>query len=1071
MVHSADGRSDGWHVFFSYARADDGPDGTGWVSAARDALVREYEAQNPGSPPCRVFLDRDSIRDMDDFRHRILAHLRRCVVFVAFVSPNYAKSHYCRWELESYLEREHALVHGQDGLAQVYLVELPELHAPSSSTSHELPPWLRALTERHRSQLDLRDLVAKEPSGPGTETKAALTRAMGSLAALVSDRLARLSLGESAPGNLPASLPTWVGRAREMSDIARVFSEQPVGLACIVHGLGGLGKTALAVQYGHSFAADYHAGGRWIVSCDGLHSLEEALVALADEPGLGITIPEEHRRSAEHAARHVLLELEQRTRQRATSPAPGKEAHPERHALLILDGVSDQGFLNATALGRVLDRPWLHTIFTTTLDVSGMDGSQNVHTVPIDPLSHFESVELLHRMHPPLERAAPDERQAVEQIASMLDGFTLALEAAGGYLAIYADHTTAREYLQALEADSLQALEESAHIANARLRHQHKQLRLVLRPIWERLDTEACAALHFASLMSPDYVVDHWLLELLKMESPGPKTALLVDPGIRALKHIVSLRLLRPFAQTPTGARMYRMHRLISEQIRRFIDDSRPGIDAWAKLLSAISFRFRDFVDESRSNIWAALPLGENAIALLAQAPETLSVVETLCEVTDMLIEEEVFVTAARFSALAQQIANASTRLPTARTDRDRADALRVQGYLRFARKYGDDLRHGLAYLEESERVCRLWLAAGGAHDTNWSERLARSIELVGEILLELDPYNRARAVALLEESVSLRLLELSRHPDKIRVRRTLSIARNMLGTALTASIDPTARGRAVEILSQSVEDCRIVIREGKSTEGSWRDLSIALERLAKSFFARNGVHAFDTIRGHYEEALKIRLAIEEASPMSRRNVRDVSVAHENLGTTYLYKAWSPVKEDDDLTRAIEYLEWSIERRTKLFESAPSSVMAIHDLGAAMFFTGKARATQWRRDQAHRQLAINAFFNAIQLERLRARFEETAVSTFDLMCALHGLFVHLLASFGGEIESTLDRLGRELVAVNRIRESKGWNVPPYDDFVEFMRQLANVTPPEGDSPRESGILDRDDPLITTGWPR
>ena len=48
----------------------------------------------------------------------------------------------------------------------------------------------------------------------------------------------------------------------------------------ITHGVGGLGKTALAIEYAHVFADEY-GGGRWQVRCAGKDGLRLALAELA----------------------------------------------------------------------------------------------------------------------------------------------------------------------------------------------------------------------------------------------------------------------------------------------------------------------------------------------------------------------------------------------------------------------------------------------------------------------------------------------------------------------------------------------------------------------------------------------------------------------------------------------------------------------------------------------------------------------------------------------------------------------------------------------------------------------
>jgi hypothetical protein len=86
-----------FHVFLSYARADNiarSPDGQGWVTAFHERLLAQH--QRYSGRPLKVFFDRAEIRDNEDWERRIYRGLRTSSLLIAFVSPNYLRSPWCR---------------------------------------------------------------------------------------------------------------------------------------------------------------------------------------------------------------------------------------------------------------------------------------------------------------------------------------------------------------------------------------------------------------------------------------------------------------------------------------------------------------------------------------------------------------------------------------------------------------------------------------------------------------------------------------------------------------------------------------------------------------------------------------------------------------------------------------------------------------------------------------------------------------------------------------------------------------------------------------------------------------
>src|SRR5450756_169939 len=83
---------------------------------------------------------------------------------------------------------------------------------------------------------------------------------------------------ESAPGNLPANLSSFLGRERELGDLARMAGESR--LLTLV-GPGGIGKTRLAIEFARSLESSFPEGA-WFVDLSALERGSEVWPAIAE---------------------------------------------------------------------------------------------------------------------------------------------------------------------------------------------------------------------------------------------------------------------------------------------------------------------------------------------------------------------------------------------------------------------------------------------------------------------------------------------------------------------------------------------------------------------------------------------------------------------------------------------------------------------------------------------------------------------------------------------------------------------------------------------------------------------
>jgi non-specific serine/threonine protein kinase len=288
------------------------------------------------------------------------------------------------------------------------------LHAaPASPRSlrAELPPALEAVILR---------LLSKDPD----DRYATARQVAAALAALHPDSEAAVSPGEqprgSPPNNLPLQLSKFIGREAEMQAVQDLLSTSRL---VTLTGLGGSGKTRLALEVGASQLSNYPAGV-WLVDLTPL--ADPGLVPQAVLSSLGI---------AEQAGLSILEMLTGYLR--------------PRRLLLILDNCEHLVEACARLAGALLAACPGLTILSTSREAFNIAGESawyvpaltapDPQQLPEDPqealaeLARYESIHLFcdrARAVQPSFSLTPENARLVAQICYQLEGLPLAIELA-----------------------------------------------------------------------------------------------------------------------------------------------------------------------------------------------------------------------------------------------------------------------------------------------------------------------------------------------------------------------------------------------------------------------------------------------------------------------------------------------------------------------------------------------------------------------------------------------------------------------------------------------------------------
>ena len=346
--------------------------------------------------------------------------------------------------------------------------------------------------------------------------------------------VAILPLGSRMPY---ARNPLFVGRQAELMQLAQAVKGGEtiaVGQIAAATGLGGIGKTQLAVEFVHRYGQYFAGGVYWLSFADGAALPAEVAacgMVMAGMPdGFGA------------------LELETQVRlvrEAWQRPLP---------RLLVFDNCEEQDLLaqwRPTSGGcRVL----------VTSRRQHWDPALGVQVLVLEILPRPQSIELLRKFRP--ELAADDP--VLDHIADELGDLPLALHMAGNFLKRYENEVTPAQYLEQLQAPDIlhhRSLQGSGFSPTGHELHVARTFALSyarLDPA-AALDALALALLARAACFAPGEGIPRDLL-LACVDVEGDDASL---QAADARQRLVALGLV----ETELGGGL-RLHRLVAEFVR-----------------------------------------------------------------------------------------------------------------------------------------------------------------------------------------------------------------------------------------------------------------------------------------------------------------------------------------------------------------------------------------------------------------------------------------------------------------------------------------------------------------------
>lgn len=336
--------------------------------------------------------------------------------------------------------------------------------------------------------------AARPPTRSGSDPAAAV--------AARSRRPVRDEVGEHPPAGRepalpqPAQLPVrprpFVGRLAEAAALTRHTAAR-TGEPVLIHGVVGVGKSALAVHVSHEVAADFPDGLLYADLSAGFAPevvLADLLRALGTPPEL----------------------VPQSSDQRS---AMFRSLLAQRRVLVLLDNAADESQLRAL----LAEAPYSLMLITSRARMAGIDG---IERFGLDVLTPEESVALIAAIAGPDQVAA--DPAAARQLADLCDHLPLAIRIATFRIALRPGRALSHA------VDELR--EESR-----RLDHLHAgdlDVRGRMRSGFARLDEPAERALRHIARCRADEIFAHRLARLLRVPCGVAEDTLefLVDVGL-----------------------------------------------------------------------------------------------------------------------------------------------------------------------------------------------------------------------------------------------------------------------------------------------------------------------------------------------------------------------------------------------------------------------------------------------------------------------------------------------------------------------------------------------------------
>jgi predicted negative regulator of RcsB-dependent stress response len=686
--------------------------------------------------------------------------------------------------------------------------------------------------------------------------------------------------------NLPPARPGFVARVAELDQLFNDLASEAAQV--VIHGMPGVGKTTLALNYAHSARASYSAGMWWLDASEGFEPMALRAVTELEARIPGLRVVEG-------------LALEARLR-RCFHDWPGEEQEP---VLLLVDNLPPPG--EGVAMVRRLTTGLpsrFRCLFTQQASTEGTG------TLKLPVLASADALELLKMRsgESGRQRIAREEGEAlalVEEVGRL----PLALVLLGGRL-----QRVSILSVSDLRKDLAQsALHAKAFSENHASFLDEQGVMATLLSSWNTLAPEAQELARLLSLTLPAPIP--WELIERSVPSGPPATPQPVNRYWEdALGELVGSNLLdAQDADRP----LYALHPLV----RQFFSLQRRGwrpephwrrelgaaaqalAEGWQgeNLLRAVEF-WRQACEADPADARAAyglghglMPLGDSEGARQAFDQSRRNAEATndprwkswaFSGIGDVLVSQG-------DSAGAMAAYQAWLTIAEGLAKQDPANTLWQHDLVLSNAKIGDVLfsqgdRSGSLAAYQAGLTIAKGLVKGDPVNTQWQRDLFISQSKVADFLMaQAHDYGTA-ALQAYREMLAVNECLAKLEPANTVMQRDLWVSNNKIGDVLVSQEDESGALTAYQAGLTIAED--LVKRDSANTEWQ-RDLSISHERIGHVRMTQGDrPGALES----YQASLTIRKDLVKRDPANTQWQRDLSVSNNNIGAVLVEQKDGP---------------------------------------------------------------------------------------------------------------------------------------------------------------------------------